>query len=249
MPFRGVPSAGPLQGRVSFRFTRSWIDSFIAYERKLTERLRQVQRERWFALQSGRDDLSWSSLQDQVEEELRAAKEAVDTELETGRGRACIVDAIRASPRPARGVIEYSGVEEFVAEDPRRALADWPVRKDAGGADYGYRWRVENPLRRWETTKWRVSWLDHEDSTGEIYAKECREISEGAWSERVWLLGRLPDRSSEGYSILTELELHGQSERNSLAALTNAMLPLEGSETAGGPVRRYPTPCSRLPIR
>lgn len=165
-----------------------------------------------------------AALQHNVERELRVVREAVDAELHEGRGRARLVAALRADPVRPLGVREYASVDDFVAEDPRRALADWPARRDAGGADYGYKWGLENPIQRWEVTRWRISWLGIERGIDEVYAIELpRWLPDESGSGRVWLLGVI--RSADVlHSALGALELDGQGERNSLVAAADAVM-------------------------
>jgi len=89
--------------------------------------------------------------------------------------------------------------------------------------DYGYNWRLENPLRRWVTTRWRVSWLclseaQHQDATDEVYAVEHIDQPGDVETGRVWLMGTIPDRHIIN-EILPELETHAQHERNSLVVV------------------------------
>lgn len=162
-------------------------------------------------------------LQRRTEAELSVARKAVDAELDEGRGRPCVVDAMRLDPNRPLGVREFADVEAFVGEDWRRALGDWPRRKDASGADYGYDWRMEDPSRRWNTTRWRVSWLCVDDPTYELYAVEFADESEGHASPgRVWLLGVLREQPAV-VEALGELERHAQHERNSLVAVAEAV--------------------------
>lgn len=164
-------------------------------------------------------------LQRRIEAELSAVRKAVDAELEEGRGRPCVVHAMRQDPNRPVGVREFTDVEAFVSEDPRRALPDWPRRRDAGGADYGYGWRMEDPVRRWNTTRWRVSWLcEHEPApTYELYAAErSARPEDGPSTGRVWLLGVLHDAPAVD-ETLGELERHAQPERNSLVAVAEAV--------------------------
>jgi hypothetical protein len=152
--------------------------------------------------------------------QLYAARDAVDAELEYGRGYVCTVEAMRSAPTRPRGIHEFASVEAFVDGDRRRA--HWRADRwmGAGGEDYGFHWRLEHPLRRWLTTRWRVSWLsivDREDETPtyEVYAIEFPggELSEE--SGRVWLMGKI-ERRDTIRSILPELQQRAQRERNSL---------------------------------
>lgn len=224
LPFRGVPRVPLVTTDVRFAFERSWIDSFIAYERAVTRQLRAVQQQRWIERQNSLDearDETLASLQDLIREELLVARDAVDAELATGRGRRCVVQAIRSAPMRPPGVRAFRDVAAFIAEDPRRAIPDWPRTRDAGGADYGAHWRLENPIRRWNTTTWRVSWLNMGDPTYELYAIELLQGGEPAGG-RVWLLGRLTE-SAAVEATVTELERYAQRERNSLVVVAEAV--------------------------
>jgi hypothetical protein len=162
-------------------------------------------------------------IQRYLEAELRTARRAVDAELETGRGHLCTVEAMRTPPTRPVGVREYKSVRAFVDEDPRRGLNGGPGLPDAGGEDYGWNWRLENPIRRWETTRWRLSRLSvsttGEEPTYEMYAVQLGEM-DSTTRERVWLMGVVPDRRKVA-EILSEFEIHAQRERNSLVAVAS----------------------------
>jgi hypothetical protein len=162
-------------------------------------------------------------LEQNVADELSKVRAAVDSELEDGRGRAFIVDAMRTAPNRPRGVREYRDIDEFVREDPRRALGR-PGVTDAGGMDFGYRWRLEDPVQRWKTTEWRVSWLGLDDPTHEIDAIERLHwhSDDARTTGRVWLLGAVPDKE-DVYRVTSELERYAQRERNSLVVLAQAV--------------------------
>lgn len=162
------------------------------------------------------------TLEQSIADQLSRVAAAVDVELEEGRGRACVVDAMRRVPNRPSGVREYRDVREFVLEDPRRALPTLRGETDAGGEDFGSKWRLEDPVRRWNTTRWRVSWLY--DTTHELYAIEYMKphLPNGPPTDRVWLLGVLHDRADVDHLIL-ELETYAQRERNSLVALAHAV--------------------------
>lgn len=158
-----------------------------------------------------------------IRDQLHEVRRVVDRELEFGRGYACTVDAIRSAPTRPRGVREFASVKAFVQGDRRRAHWRADRRMGAGGEDYGFKWRLENPLRRWLTTRWRVSWLsiaarEGETPTYEVYAIEFPggDISED--SGRVWLMGKI-ERRDTICAILPELERLAQRERNSLVAV------------------------------
>jgi hypothetical protein len=235
LAFEGIPPCSPWTTGASFRFERSWFDSFVAYERELLEQLRALQQQRWLqsldpATRSSRNDIQVQvaglvgRLQHQIERELRSARSAVDAELETGRGRSCTVAAMRAAPNRPVGVREVLEVGRFVADDPRRSLPDWPARRDAGGADYGWKWRLEDPLRPWTTSRWRVSWLCIDDPTYEVYAIERLKnpFGRGPNTGRVWLFGVLRDHQFVD-TALRELERYAQAERNSLVVVAKAV--------------------------
>lgn len=129
---------------------------------------------------------------------LHECREALDRELAAaGRAAEQAAGLRRESSRPS-WIVEYPDIDAFLAEDPRRELPlghdghGW----DAGGADYGHDWTLEDPTCPWEHTRWRISWLNHGDPTNErtdeIYACEIDPVD---GSRRVWLLGRL-DRSA-----------------------------------------------------
>jgi hypothetical protein len=162
-------------------------------------------------------------MQRRIEQELRAARLAVDAELDTGRGQACTVEAMRGPPLRPAGVREFRSVRAFVAQDDRRARTQaGPL--DLGGEDYGARWRLENPVRRWDTTRWRVSWLcveeetRREDPTYEVYAVELLDEPAGTSDGRVWLMGTIQERKVIA-TILPELERHASGESNSLVVV------------------------------
>jgi hypothetical protein len=151
--------------------------------------------------------------------QLHLVRRAVDAELEYGRGYACTVEAIRSPPLRPLGVREFASVGEFVDGDRRRMLMTADGQVGAGGEDYGYRWRLEHPLHRWRTTRWRVSWLSITDMAGEpptyeVYAIEFPGERSNE-SGRVWLMGEIQNRKAIN-AILPELEEHAQGERNSL---------------------------------
>ena len=166
-------------------------------------------------------------MQKRIERELAEVRPAVEAELADGRGRACVVEALRASPQRPDWVREYGSLEEFVEEDRRRAVFDWPVRRDASGADFGGRWGLEDPFKRWRTSAWRVSWLGPDDEpTHEVYAIErrpqFRRQPDDSRFGRVWVLGVLPDWESVR-GALDELQMHAQDERNSLIAAARSV--------------------------
>ncbi|HWT90509.1 MAG TPA: hypothetical protein VN179_05285, partial [Solirubrobacterales bacterium] len=172
-----------------YRFRYSLFESFLQYERDVTVNLRHLQQLLW---ERGQDP-ELLQLEEEVRQELWIARGAVDTELEEGRGRAEVVRAMRASPQVPESVLEYASAAEFLAEDPRRGA---PVGEgQLGGADFGFRWSLEHPFKRWITTRWRVSWLgepslfmwgndeavhsDEGQGTTEVYAVEFLDARPG----------------------------------------------------------------------
>lgn len=158
-----------------------------------------------------------------IRDRLYEARGAVDRELEFGRGYACTAEAIRSAPTRPCGVREFASAELFVRGDRRRVHWEAGGRIGAGGEDYGFRWQLENPLRRWLTTRWRVSWLSIADRTNEtptyeVYAIECPGRDPSEWSGRVWLMGRIESRDTI-CAILPDLEQRAQRERNSLVVV------------------------------
>lgn len=271
-----LPAFEPWTSGAHFEPMRSWFDSFLSYERAVTENLRTAEEARW-TLERTRAKLArkteapvkdftpsaWSrftvirrlrssrlsrialgrvlapdprseledcdreiALVDRVQRfisnQLYLVRRAVDAELEYGRGYACTVEAIRSPPSRPLGVHEFVSVGEFVDGDRRRMLMTADGQVGAGGEDYGYRWRLEHPLHRWRTTRWRVSWLSITDMAGEPPTYEVYAIEfpgeRSSESGRVWLMGEIQSRKAIN-AILPELEEHAQGERNSLVVV------------------------------
>lgn len=224
LPFVGVDPLPPFHRGAHFEFDRSWVDSFVSYERDLTECLRWVQGARWSrgSDPEAGEDFTLVSAQQQIESELSAARRAVDAEVDKGLGKPRITDALRGPPRRPPGVREYRDIRAFVEEDRRRAVFDWPDRLDAGGSDWGVGWNLERAIRRWETTSWRISWLGHDDPTNELYALEFAPPgSPRPGTRRVWLLGS-PANWDEVDTVVSPL-LSIRHERNSLIAVAKAV--------------------------
>ena len=170
-------------------------------------------------------DARLGQLQRRVETELRRVREAVDEQRADGRGRASIVAALRAVPSRPPHVREYFTRTAVAAEDPRRALDPRAADPELGGMTFGWDWRLENPLRRWDTTRWEVGWLSvGSEATWEVYAAERLpgDGDEVPRSGRVWLLGTLRRRDVVR-ETLEEYQRHAMRERNSLAALAEAV--------------------------
>jgi hypothetical protein len=289
-----LPAFAPWTSGARFEHMRSWFDGFVAFERGVTENLRDVERARWMlerrraelvneidtaVLDRARSTrsrygfavlrrLRWRPLriaiarmtvfayglqtelgdcerelataervQRFIREQLHLVREAVDAELAFGHGYACTVEAIRSSPTRPLGVHEFVTVETFVHGDRRRVLWGADGRMGAGGEDYGFSWRLENPLRRWLTTRWRVSWLsiadgDGETPTYEVYAIEFCGAGSSEETGRVWLLGKIRSRGTIS-AILPELEEHAQGERNSLVVVAEAIQTASRAERLG----------------
>jgi hypothetical protein len=206
----GLALASRLRSSGPLRIVSAWLPEPA---RDLQAELEECKRELVFAERAQRF----------IRDQLHEARRAVDRELEFGRGYACMVEAIRSAPTRPRGVHELANVELFVRGDRRRVHWGADGQIGAGGEDYGFKWRLENPLRRWLTTRWRVSWLSiadraNETPTYEVYAIEFpgRDLSEE--SGRVWLMGRIESRDTIR-SLLPELEQRAQRERNSLVVV------------------------------
>ncbi|HEU4657542.1 MAG TPA: hypothetical protein VFR97_08460 [Capillimicrobium sp.] len=153
------------------------------------------------------------ALLSRVARELWSVRLAVDAEAVEHDGLPPAVAAMRAAPVRPVGVREYLDAEAFVAEDPRREVVAW--------SDHGDRWLLENPLRRWETTRWRLAWLV--DATDEVCAVELLDRPDArVETGRVWLLGVVRDRSSM-LRALRDLERTAQGERNSLVLVGDAI--------------------------
>jgi len=230
-PFAGIEPVDLVTRGARYAFRTSFFDSFVDYERQVTKVDRDVQQACWRAWAHGRREevrrrveLLQQFRREVVDDQLWRVRDAVDAVLSGGEGRQCVVDALRAAPNRPDGVREFPDVEAFVADDRRRALPDWPARRDAGGADYGSRWRLENPLHRWETTSWRLSWLCMHDPTYELYGIELLRPmrEEQPRTGRVWLLGRLESEEAVDDAV-RELMRHAQAERNSLVAVASAI--------------------------
>lgn len=222
--FTSVEPLSLVHRGASFEFNKSWVESFVDYERDLTECLHAIQQRRWLAGEEARETESdlLVGAQEEVERELERAQGAVDAEAERGLGRERILEALRGPPGRPLGVREYRTLESFVDGDRRRGVFDWPRRRDAAGSDWGLHWRLERPIRRWETTSWRVSWLGHDDPTNEVYAIEFGGSLDGEPdARRVWLLGSVANWSEVDALITPLLEV--ARERNSLIAVANAV--------------------------
>jgi hypothetical protein len=257
IPFRGIQSLESWLPGAHFEFYSSWFDSFVRYERSLVENLRLVHRMRWLSRRDAletktgtqpNEPLPWRlrEIEEEIKAELLEARLAVDAEIKEGRGRACVVAALRAAPQRPVSVVEYANVAAFVEQDRRRAVRDWPHREAAAGADFGHGWQLENPFRRWDTTRWRISWLcgpnkliwadDEElygeegDVTNEVYANESLDSSERYANDgRVWLLGKIHTRTGLDRALV-DLTLYAMRERNSLVAAANAVAEASAKE-------------------
>lgn len=228
----GVPPIPPLTRGVRFSFQRSWADSYINYERALTDELRRLQAQvhaEWCARGSARStrpslrslwaarhrqDWTPESLAELVAQELHEARRAVDGELEQGHGNANVAHGIRWAPIRPYGVRAFDTVAACVADRPERAWARGA--NDLGGWDFGLAWHMENPLARWQTTAWRISWL--ESSTSELYAIEAGSAGS---QRRVWILGALSDEDRVRellYGLMPAMH-----ERNSLVVAARAV--------------------------
>jgi hypothetical protein len=243
-PFAGVPPIDLVTRGAKYAFRETFFDSFVDYEREINGVLRDIECACWRARRRGgkgarrQIELLHQFRREVVTDELWRVRSAVDAALERGEGRRCVVEAVRAAPNRPNGVLEFASVEAFVAGDARRATGGWPQWHDAGGADYGVHWRLEDPLRRWETTRWRVSWLGVDaDPTDEVYAIESQQRSlreeDSSRYGRVWLLGRLrPERSVD--DVVREHMLYAMRERNSLVAVAKAVCCAAQASDADG---------------
>lgn len=170
-------------------------------------------------------DARLAKLQRRIEDELWRVRKAVDEQRAEGHGRASTVAALRAVPSRPPHVREYTNRAVFVAEDSRRALDPRAADPELGGMTFGWDWRLENPLRRWDTMRWEVGWLSiGPGATWEVYAAERLpdDGDEGPRSGHVWLLGTLRRRQVVR-EALEECQQHAMRERNSLAALAEAV--------------------------
>jgi hypothetical protein len=259
LPFDDIPHIVGVTAGTSFEFERSWFDSYLAFERSAREDQRRVQRAGWLVNRDLRRASSSEVMVDCqrrlwllvrlerfISDQVWAAKRAVDAELEEGRGRRCTVEAMRAEPRPPASVERHSDAIAWIEADRRRGVPDWPGRLDAGGEDYGYHWTLENPTRRWQTSRWRVSWLSMGDPTYEVYAIELpdRRSEAAETSRRLWVLGKLRERELVR-DALVDLQRYAMNERNSLIAAAIAVRDAMAQEAAGPGVP--PVPLDLLP--
>ncbi|MEZ5076464.1 MAG: hypothetical protein R2725_03365 [Solirubrobacterales bacterium] len=214
--FEGLPKTSILPG-ASFSFRRSLFDSFVAYERDVFVNLRAVQAQRWLERRRSpgpreSSDGELAKAETEIGTELRKVREAVDAELAAGHGRACIRDAMRASPQVPASVVGYRTAEEYVGGDPNRLSYLSDAHIVLAGADFGGRWSLEDVFRRWEATTWRISWIAE---SSEVYAEESRSRDRGGGG-RVWLLGRLQTRESVDLALDEMIWCGADRERNSL---------------------------------
>lgn len=226
-PFKGIPQIGFVTTGAKFTFERSWPESFIAYERAVLEQLRRVEEARVINVDAQSNDYkaALERLQNDIERELRFVREAVDGEVRLSHLEKYVVDALRALSFRPEGVREYQTVEEFVAEDHRRGGYSQPGDLILFGAVYGSRWRLENPIARWNTTEWEVGLLGHGDGSAEVYAVEHFRTGGSHprfGTGRVWLLAT-PRNVGVARDWLEESERNTQQERNSLVALATRL--------------------------
>lgn len=165
---------------------------------------------------------------------------ALDLELQAASRAPSRAAGLRREPYKPRWVHEYPDVEAFIAEDKRRALPDYPARRDAGGADYDYDWTLEDIDQPRLITQWRISWLSAGGETDEIYARERRSDVPGACDSeenktlagRVWLLGRLSKRDA-GDAVDKALDGVSMKEgRNTLVAAVESIRSVLDDDTA-----------------
>jgi hypothetical protein len=236
--FTGLPRNSILPG-AEFAFRRSLFASYVKYERDVVLNQRQLQQLRWLEGRERRrspDRQPWpgeealDAAEALVAAELRKVREALDAELAAGHGRRCVVEALRAAPEMPADAVEFASSEEFAAADARRGRGQ-AESLILAGADFGNRWSLENPFRRWQTRLWRISWIceshkfmyrdddevhsDEGEATTELYAEQ--HSNDPGTGGRVWLLGKLRTRAAVDRA-LDELFHHAMDERNSLAA-------------------------------
>jgi hypothetical protein len=251
----------PMLPAVRFRFDGDLFEALFSYERDVLFALRRVQELRWIGRQeerrspvgarSGFDDTALATRESGVERELHRIRAAVDSELEAGYGHRCQVEALRAEPEMPADAIEFASEEEFFAGDGRRG-----ERFESGGlrlvgADFGFRWSLENPFRRWETTTWRICWLcekgvflsggslapaedraqsDEGEATNELYAREEVGTRGEPQGGRVWLLGKLSTTAAVFRALDDELRRYAMGERNSLIVAADAIARVRREE-------------------
>ncbi len=185
-PFAAVPLL------VTFPDTVPVHEAVIEYERRLLEALPQAH------LRPARA----AELESRLLDELTAVREWLDAFVESARAYAAEAPYLRRDPRPVpppQEVRVYASVDEFVAEDPRRGLPDWPERRDARGSDHGGSWTWHDVDRPWAVTVWRVSLIRE---LSEVYAIQVADRGTGGWElapdqrpRPVWLLASGVDTS------------------------------------------------------
>ncbi len=247
---QGVPPTGDWLPGVEFTFHVSWFESFISYERFLTEFLREIQHARWTESREGVEGLvallgkkipkadDHGAMLAEHEQRTRYERDetrlAVDAELGEGRGRACIAEAIRASPQVPASVVEFPDVATFIEGDPRRSSPGSQDAKEGAGIGLGgANWRLEDVFKRWETTWWEIAWHTDdrpgwpagEEATHEVFA------TESLGSGRIWLFGKLHTREAVDRA-LDDLRTYAMDERNSVAAAATAVAAVMGEEDA-----------------
>ncbi|MGN6276458.1 MAG: hypothetical protein ACTHNP_11115 [Solirubrobacterales bacterium] len=223
---KGITRSRLLPG-AEYRFRDGHFQSAVRYECDVMENLRHLQRLR-------RDDPTSEDLrqlEEEVKSELRLARSSVDALRREAIGRSEVVKAMRALPQRPGTALEYASFIEAVEDDPGRALPDWPAREDLGGADFGTRWSLENPIRRWETTRWRISWLC--ETTNEVYAIEFKSQTGPRQLGRVWILGQLTSWDA-ARRALEDLSLRAMDYRNSLIVAAEAVARVAREEQADG---------------
>ena len=210
-----------------------WAPLFNAYHRRLRsrERAEAADDERAAEREATAVDRSLS----RIYEELQEVRDWLDDFVRDAEAYAYKRPTLRSDPKPQMppdSVRVYNSVEDYVQENSARALKDWPRRKDAEGADYGYRWTWRDPDHPWIVTEWRISYIE---KLREVYARRLfpADDREYGWmmdrkpiSQPVWLLRSsfsLPREDGDEWEsaedrYLTRLQNYVMQRHNSLIA-------------------------------
>jgi len=262
--FRVMPSVGTWLPEVRFSFFLTWFRSLADHQRRLVGNLREIQRIRWLldhdpeavpTLLSRRSAPTLLRLEQEYEDEVWKVRLAIDEFLDEGCGRACVVAALKALPQRPATATEYDDTAAFVREDERRGTI-YPTHVALQpDVSYGIDWRLENPFRRWETTRWSIGWLcgpykvvreadegepwfdekEEANATHEVYAVESLDASKPfAEDGRVWVLGTVHKRAGLDLA-LSEMRLHAIHDRNSLIAAADAVAAAAREEANAPP--------------
>lgn len=142
----------------------------------------------------------------QLEEQLAALREAVDAEITDDHPlRRQVLAARRTGHVKGRA---YDSLAEYLAQDPRRAMAYEPERI-GGDGPYGFRWQLENAERPWFGASQYAIFFHPE--LGEV----CAASDDAHAAHPVYILGRASSSKALNAAI-GGYEVERMNERNSL---------------------------------